>query len=45
MFKTLMMNTIIWLNAAVFITLVEKMDAATIQNRPLLNALRRCLYP
>ena len=26
-----------------FITLVEKMDAVTIQNRPLLDALRRCL--
>ena len=33
-----------WLNAAAFITLVQKIDAATIQKRPLLNALTRCLY-
>ena len=34
-----------WLNATTFITLVQKINVATIQNRPLLSAQRRCLYP
>ena len=29
-----------WLNATVFISLVPKIDAAIIQNRPLLDAQR-----
>ena len=34
-----------WLNAAAFITLVQKIDVATIQKQPLLDALTRYLYP
>ena len=32
-----------WLNAAAFITLVPKIDAATIQTRPPLDTRERCL--
>ena len=31
-----------WLNATVFISLVQKIDVVTIQNRPLLDAHKRC---
>ena len=34
-----------WLNAAATITLVPKIDAATIQTRPLLDTQKRCLHP
>ena len=34
-----------WLNAAAFITLVQKITAVTIQKQLLLDALTQCLYP